>query len=353
MTDATLGHNRPPADANPLRDRLAEAHAAMVARQAALLEALKRAPETVDDANAGRVTDFVKQIAAATKAMDTARIAEKEPYLAGGRTVDTFFKRLADPLDKAKGTLTARLTTYERAKAAEERRFREEAARKEREEALRLRREAEEREQAAQTDVGLEEAVRGRQPPPAKPMWTPSPPKRPRTSRPRRFTRLAATTGRPVRCGPFGISRTWIGPRWTSKPYATTSRAMRWKKRFGRTSKPTDVSSMACAYSRTQGASCDDRSAEADLGLARPPWDVDTNFSEDPEDFHLHNPPDETFYVRADIADERLAALEGALSVMRQQNVLMPVNQEDIDITMERMWDAIAQAEPIKPEEAK
>lgn len=50
-------------------------------------------------------------------------------------------------------------------------------------------------------------------------------------------------------------------------------------------------------------------------------------------------------YVRADIADETLAALKDALLVMRQQNILEPVNQETIDITMERMWAAVAKAE--------
>ena len=44
-----------------------------------------------------------------------------------------------------------------------------------------------------------------------------------------------------------------------------------------------------------------------------------THFSEDPEDFHLHNPPDETFYVRADIADGMLAALKGCLEALREK----------------------------------
>ena len=167
IEDAMIGHNRPPADAEQISDRLAEAHAEVVKRQAELLDALTRAPDTVDDSNAGRVTDFVKQIAAATKAFNVARVAEKEPFLQGGRTVDTFFKRLADPLDKAKATLQDRLTIYERAKAAEERQWREEAARREREEAQRLqaiaaereRRAAEELERAADTDADLDDAI--------------------------------------------------------------------------------------------------------------------------------------------------------------------------------------------------
>ena len=34
-----------------------------------------------------------------------------------------------------------------------------------------------------------------------------------------------------------------------------------------------------------------------------------TNFSEDPEYFYLHLPPDDAYYVRADIADEVRKAL--------------------------------------------
>ena len=166
IEDAMIGHNRPPPDAEQISDRLAEAHAEVVKRQAELLDALKRAPETVYGGNAGQVTDFIKQIAAATKHINVARTVEKEPFLNGGRTVDTFFKRLADPLDKAKATLQDRLTIYERARGNEERRVREEAARIEREEAQRLQAIADERERAAReveraadTDATLDHAI--------------------------------------------------------------------------------------------------------------------------------------------------------------------------------------------------
>ena len=166
IEDAMIGHNKPPADAEQISDRLAEAHAEMVKRQADLLDALTRAPVRVDDSNAGRVTDFVKQIAAATKHINVARIVEKEPFLEGGRTVDTFFKRLSDPLNRAKEKLAARLTIYERDKADHERRVREEAARIEREEAQRLQAIADERERAAReveraadTDATLDHAI--------------------------------------------------------------------------------------------------------------------------------------------------------------------------------------------------
>ena len=169
LADATspaIGHNKPPAAAEQITDRLAETWPDMVKRQAELLTAFMRTPSIVDDSNAGRVTDFCKQIAASMKAITSARVAEKEPFLDGGRTVDTFFNRLRDPLDEAKGTLQARLTIYERAKADKERRAREEAARIERQEAQRLQaiadereRAAEERERAANTDSDLDDAI--------------------------------------------------------------------------------------------------------------------------------------------------------------------------------------------------
>ena len=143
------------------------AHAEVVKRQAALLDALTRAPETPSTRTTpAAITDFIKQIAAATKHINVARVTEKEPFLVGGRTVDTFFKRLADPLNKAQETLNARLTKYERDRADGERRAREEAARIEREEAQRLQAIADERERAAReveraadTDAALDDAI--------------------------------------------------------------------------------------------------------------------------------------------------------------------------------------------------
>lgn len=152
-------HNQPPADANPLRDRLMEDHAALVKRAIELSEAVERAPETVDENNAGRVADFVKQITGHMKALDGARVAEKEPYLAGGRTVDGFFKTWTDALEKGKRAVEAKLNVYLRRKAEEERRRREEAERIAREEAERAARAAAEAAAKAQTDADLNAAI--------------------------------------------------------------------------------------------------------------------------------------------------------------------------------------------------
>lgn len=154
-----LHHNQPPADANPLRERLEADHAALVKRAIELSEAVDRAPETVDEDNAGRVADFIKQITGHMKALDGARVAEKEPYLAGGRTVDGFFKTWTDTLERGKKIVEGRLNVFLRAKAAEERRIREEAERIAREEAARIAREAAEAAAKAQSDADLDRAI--------------------------------------------------------------------------------------------------------------------------------------------------------------------------------------------------
>jgi hypothetical protein len=162
MTDAAvaqIGDNLPPADADPLRERLQADHAPLCDRAADLLAAAERAPETVDDDNAGDVGDFIKQIAGHMKTLDVARVAEKEPYLAGGRNVDGFFKPMVDKLKQAKTMVEARLNKHLRAKAEEERRRREEEARRQAEEEARRRAEAERLEREARDAKTLEEAI--------------------------------------------------------------------------------------------------------------------------------------------------------------------------------------------------
>ena len=156
---APIGDNQPPADADPLRDRLGDDYGEMIARSDELLGAFDRAPGDITDANAGPMTDFIKQIGAHVKTLDKARVAEKEPYLQGGRTVDGFFKTMTGKLEKSASALRSRLTLYERVKAAIERRAREDEERRQRKEAKRLCREAEAKAAAAQTETDLEDAV--------------------------------------------------------------------------------------------------------------------------------------------------------------------------------------------------
>lgn len=144
--------NNPPTDANPLRDRLTESYADMLTRAEELVAAAARVPECTDDEIAGKIGDFVKQCAAHQKLLDTTRVGEKEPFLAGGRTVDGFFNVPKERLEKALVPVRGKVTVYLRAKAERERREAEEAARRQREEAARLAREAAEREAASKAE---------------------------------------------------------------------------------------------------------------------------------------------------------------------------------------------------------
>jgi len=151
--------NLPPDDADPLRERLAEEQADLLERRDELLAGVENVPEEVSEENAGRVTDFIKQLAACIKNANGLRVAEKEPYLEGGRKVDGFFKGITDPLDKGKRTIEARLNVFLRAKAEEERKIREAEAQRQREEAERLAKEAAEREKAITETKSLEDAI--------------------------------------------------------------------------------------------------------------------------------------------------------------------------------------------------
>jgi hypothetical protein len=156
---AYIGHNDPPPEST--LDRLRSDHANLIARKDELLGGCERAPSVIEDEEtAGKMADFVqKQIDPFLKRALAVHEAEKEPFLSGGRTVDGFWHSLVDDLRKAKDGLNAVRKAYADKKAAEERRRREEEARKAREEQERLAREAREREAAACNEVGLDAAI--------------------------------------------------------------------------------------------------------------------------------------------------------------------------------------------------
>ena len=128
--------NLPPENVDPLGERLAETYASLFERTSELEEALVRVPMVFkDDATVERATSFIKQLHAHRKAVDTARVTEKEPFLAAGRTVDSVFKRHTERMARVSAVVTDRLQTYlrakerlERARLGEVRRLAEEAA---------------------------------------------------------------------------------------------------------------------------------------------------------------------------------------------------------------------------------
>lgn len=163
MSDAqtTIGHNRGPQLIllEDIQDQLSDEHATLVRRCADLLSAEARIPPIIDEDTARKVTDFVRQLSAAAKAADGARVAAKEPYLEGGRLIDGFFRQIVDPLMTVKRRTEASLTTFLREKEAKERREREEREREAREIERKRREEAEAAEKAISDERSLAAAV--------------------------------------------------------------------------------------------------------------------------------------------------------------------------------------------------
>lgn len=80
------------------------------------------------------VGTLIRDARAMAKKANDARVAEKEPFLSGGRDVDSFFKTLTDRLDRISQFFQKIADEYQRAVAVEARRKAEEEARKARQE---------------------------------------------------------------------------------------------------------------------------------------------------------------------------------------------------------------------------
>ena len=112
MPDSLMGHNGGP----PLVDGeilLAETDA-LRQRAASLGTAAERAYATDAD-TVGKCLDLVKMIGEHAKRIEDDRKARKEPFLSAGRTIDAFYKGVAEPLDDAKKAVTAKIDAYRKA----------------------------------------------------------------------------------------------------------------------------------------------------------------------------------------------------------------------------------------------
>jgi alpha-galactosidase/6-phospho-beta-glucosidase family protein len=156
---APIGHNRAPFDADSLRSDLIDEFRSLFSRRDELLAAETRIPPIGDEDTARKISDFVKQLSAAIKASDAARVNAKEPFLEGGRVIDGVFRQISDPLTDLKKKVERKLTDYLRAKEAEERERRQREEREARERAEQARREAEAAAQAMRDAASLDEAV--------------------------------------------------------------------------------------------------------------------------------------------------------------------------------------------------
>lgn len=155
-----IGDNFPPDDIALLGEHLAENTGALIKRRNDLLASVENAPaEITDDIGAGKMADLIKLIGACVRTAETGRTSAKEPFLAASRLVDSFFKKITDPLDTAKKTVERRLTLYQRNKAEAERRERERSEQQARQAALKAAAEAAERAAAIETETDLDAAI--------------------------------------------------------------------------------------------------------------------------------------------------------------------------------------------------
>lgn len=153
-------HNRPPSPAEEIIASLEVDSAALLHRRDELLASVTRVPaEIADPETAGKVADLIKLFMACGKNAEAERVARKEPHLEAGRAVDAFYKRITEPLEKAKRAIEARLTLWQRKVAEAERRRREEEAARLREEEERKRQEAEAAAAQIETEEDLSAAI--------------------------------------------------------------------------------------------------------------------------------------------------------------------------------------------------
>lgn len=132
-----LGHNRPPVEeqgVGDFNDAVDRIEGNVRKRLAELVASADRATATSDD-EAGRCATLIKQIDAAVKAVESARVDVKAPYLEAGRKIDAAARTLTGDADAAKQRVRKIVEGYLREKAAKEeaerrRREQEEAARR-------------------------------------------------------------------------------------------------------------------------------------------------------------------------------------------------------------------------------
>ncbi len=124
------GHNRPIPSEDALRefrDLLAQREG-FEARIAQVLDSATRA-KAIDQESAGRCGELVKQITAAAKVIEEARVSVKEPFLEATRSLDAAAKVKLAPLADAKAKVTGLLNTFlreeEQRRVAEARRAEE------------------------------------------------------------------------------------------------------------------------------------------------------------------------------------------------------------------------------------
>lgn len=133
-----IGDNSGLRKGDDLNFYLGTTYAELTKRAEDLIAAEARMPEIDTPEADEKATEFVKQIQACVKAMDLARVGEKEPYDTAGDAVHAFFRGPMDKLTAStknapaglKERVQARQTKYKLAAAETERKRREAEAEK-------------------------------------------------------------------------------------------------------------------------------------------------------------------------------------------------------------------------------
>lgn len=139
---AVVGHNEPPDHGKMAHERMLEEYGGVTVAVEKLLAEAREAPKTVnDDETAGQLAKLVKRLRDVAAQCGAYHKKEKEPYLRAGQAVDRYFFGLIEKCARRQRTdkpgaadiLQARIDEFMQRKLAEERRQREEEARKARE----------------------------------------------------------------------------------------------------------------------------------------------------------------------------------------------------------------------------
>lgn len=149
-----IGGNNP-----PISEVLADTQKSLIERIEPLAERANAMPRKIeDDETLGKVGDLVVDALKLITDLDNARKVEKQPYLDGGREVDSFFKTASERVERISDVFQKIAGDYQREKAAEARRKAEDEARKLREDEARKRQEADNAKRQSTTDRKHDEA---------------------------------------------------------------------------------------------------------------------------------------------------------------------------------------------------
>jgi len=121
---AGIGHNNPAQQVPPtnLEERLREVHQAEFQEAEKWLASALRAPASVEsDEDYGKFSTLAGRLITVRNSLDKSREAEKAPYLAAGRAVDTLFRSFIDRCKDAQDSLEKRQRVYARRKEDEAR----------------------------------------------------------------------------------------------------------------------------------------------------------------------------------------------------------------------------------------